>query len=274
MKNMMPGVDWPVGLALLLAVASLGIGPRSSPAEEPVPANSASGDADPADTRAPVPEYASVTIAGMPHVRQKLDFCGEACAEMVLAKLGHAIDQDDVFDQSGLDPELGRGCYTKDLQRSLVRIGFDVGTVWYSVLAARADRDLEQLFAALHRELAAGIPSIVCMHYDDREGTTEHFRLVLGYDAAKDEVLYHEPAVARGAYRRMPRTKFLELWPLKYDQDRWTVIRLRLRPLTIRDVHSTDKFTRADYAQEVIRAKRKASDDFTAIVEPPFVVAR
>ena len=67
--------------------------------------------------QAPPPRYASVRLADVPHVRQKPDFCGEACAAMYLAKLGFPIDQDDVFDQSGLDPELGRGCYTADLQR-------------------------------------------------------------------------------------------------------------------------------------------------------------
>jgi hypothetical protein len=56
-------------------------------------------------------EYAKVLIAGVPHVRQKPDFCGEACAEMWLAKLGRKWTQDQVFNASGLDPALARGCY-------------------------------------------------------------------------------------------------------------------------------------------------------------------
>ena len=51
--------------------------------------------------------YRSVLIEGVPHVKQKPDFCGEACAEMYLTKLGKAMDQDYVFDQAGLDPLLG-----------------------------------------------------------------------------------------------------------------------------------------------------------------------
>ena len=35
--------------------------------------------------------YASVRIDNVPHVKQKPDFCGEACAEMYLRKLGHRI---------------------------------------------------------------------------------------------------------------------------------------------------------------------------------------
>ena len=172
-----------------------------------------------------------------------------------LTKLGHRIDQDDVFDQGGVDPELGRGCHTKELSRALTRIGFQPGTVWFSVPAARAAAELEAHFRALHADLMAGVPNIVCMRYDDTPDATEHFRLVLGYDATTDEVLYHEPAVADGAYARMARPLFLQLWPLKYDADRWTLIRLRLVPGVIRDVHSTAKFTDADYAQRVLALK-------------------
>ena len=51
--------------------------------------------------------YRDVLIKGVPHVKQRPDFCGEACAEMVLRKLGKRGDQDYVFNSSGLDPALG-----------------------------------------------------------------------------------------------------------------------------------------------------------------------
>ena len=38
-----------------------------------------------------------VCIEKIPHVRQKADFCGEACVEMWLKKLGSRLTQDDVF---------------------------------------------------------------------------------------------------------------------------------------------------------------------------------
>ena len=63
--------------------------------------------------------YKSVQIQDVPHVRQKPDFCGEACAAMYLQKLGRPVDQDYVFDQSGLDPMEARGCYTKELAAAL-----------------------------------------------------------------------------------------------------------------------------------------------------------
>ena len=222
-----------------------------------------------ADSR---PRYRSVRIDEVPHVKQKPDFCGEACAAMYLARLGYRVDQDDVFDQSGVAPELGRGCHTGELRTALKRIGFDVGPVWYRIVADRASDELEAAFAALHADLVAGVPSIVCMHYDDRPDTTEHFRLVLGYDEQSDEVLYHEPAEADGAYRRMGREAFLKRWPLKYDSDRWTLIRLRLKPRAIRAVHSTARFTNADYAQHVMGLKPKVPEGFTLVIEKPFIV--
>ena len=47
-------------------------------------------------------EYQSVLIRDVPHVHQKPDFCGEACGAMWLKRLGQDVDQDYVFDASGL----------------------------------------------------------------------------------------------------------------------------------------------------------------------------
>ena len=128
----------------------------------------------------------SVVIGNIPHVRQKPDFCGEACAEMFLRKLGYPQwNQFHVFNMSGLDPVTGRGCHTRELDAALSRIGFNTGSVWYSVRARDATRQLDALFVSLHADLKAGIPSIVCMYYDDQPQTTEHFRLVVGFDHLK-----------------------------------------------------------------------------------------
>src|SRR5512140_556541 len=84
------------------------------------------------------PTYPDVLIKDVPHVRQKPDFCGEACAEMYLRKLGHAVTQDQVFDASGLDPELARGCCTAELNTALRKLGFRTGDVWYRLDAAHS----------------------------------------------------------------------------------------------------------------------------------------
>src|SRR5258708_29840837 len=80
----------------------------------------------------------TVLIHDVPFVKQKPDFCGEACAEMYLRKLKIDVDQDYVFDQSGLDPVLGRGCYTRELATALKQVGFLTGKVWTEIPARGA----------------------------------------------------------------------------------------------------------------------------------------
>jgi len=222
---------------------------------------------------APPPKLGSVKIGDVPHVRQKPDFCGEACVAMYLKKLGSPADQDFVFDRSGLNPLLGRGCYTKELAQALKTIGFDIGPVFKTVPAAEKSRELSAEFSALHQDLLDGVPSIICMHYDDQPKTTEHFRLILGYDAKSDEVLYHEPAEADGAYRRMARELLLRLWPLKYERNRWTLIRFRLKPRKLVTGLTAKTNTDADYAQHILKLKSKLpGNDFTIVIQRPFVV--
>ncbi len=217
--------------------------------------------------------YKSLWIKDVPHVRQKPDFCGEACAAMYLQKLGRTVDQDYVFDRSGLSPKLGRGCYTKELAAALSNIGFKTGPVWYRVPVAKRAEYTEANWKAMHADLAAGVPSIVCMYYDDSEDTTEHFRLILGYDAKTDEVLYHEPAEDRGAYRRMKRATLMKLWPLRHTAKQLSLIRLRLEPGTLKRGTAATTRTSADYAQHMMELKKKIPPKgFTVVIHHPFVV--
>jgi hypothetical protein len=213
-------------------------------------------------------------IEGVPHIQQEPDFCGEACVAMYLAKLGVKVGQRDVFDRTGLDPRLGRGAFTADLVEAVRRIGFRPGPVWFRIAPKRADRELAVAFEALVADLRRGVPSVVCMHYDARPGTTEHFRLVLGYDQATDEVIYHEPALASsaGAYRRMPRARFLALWPLKYEDDAWTLIRIVLDPGRIDVVAPAGGATPAAHAQHMMQARRRIPAGFTTEIVGPFLV--
>ncbi|MFH1268415.1 MAG: C39 family peptidase [Planctomycetota bacterium] len=256
-----------VALAFL-AIVALAAGLRTPAVGE----HDATGETKEAN-QASTARCQDVLIRDVPHVCQKPDFCGEACAAMVLRKLGRPVDQDYVFDQSGLDPMLARGCHTKELAVALANVGFKVGPVWHKIPAARADESLESLWGKLHADLVAGIPSIVCTRYDQRPDTTEHFRLVLGFDAASDEVIYHEPAEPDGAYRRMDRATFLRLWPLEYDARQWTVILFRLEPGSLKAGTAATTFTAADYAQHMMKLRPKIpGPEFTVVIQPPFVV--
>ncbi len=219
----------------------------------------------------------SVLIRAVPHVHQKPDFCGEACAASWLQKLGVDADQDAVFDASGLDPTLGRGCYTKELASGLQRIGFDTGPVWHRCPSGQPARHVATLWQTMLSDLKEGVASIICMRTSNDADSTEHFRLILGYDAVSDEVIYHEPAERSGAYRRMPRAELFELWPLKYNPNDWLLIRFAMRIDNVAAISpsasSDDSFTEADYAQHIMRLKQRLPNDrFTVWIEHPFVV--
>lgn len=266
---------YPALLTLLLAACSPGSPVVGAPSEASSP-----------DQVPRAPSYASARIDGVPHVRQKPDFCGEAAAAAFLGKLGKTWDQDQVFAVSGMDPARGMGATTRELSAALRSIGFEVGPTWYEVPAIEAGVELEQQFAALHADLARGVPSIVCTRFDERPHTAEHFRLVLGYDQASDEVIYHDPAIEGGAYMRMKRARLMSLWPLHYSArprapgapEQWTVIRMPLVAGEIAEPPRFVDFSPADYAQHVMRLRARLQrgpeklSGFTVVLEPPFVV--
>ncbi|MBW2522703.1 MAG: C39 family peptidase [Deltaproteobacteria bacterium] len=279
------GKSWLWAVALGAAVTGCARGNPPTSAGDDSPPLEAAQTADPAVAPAPSPvptgadaapkrtALGSVRIDGVPHQRQKPDFCGEADAAMALTALGKRWSQDQVFAASGMDPARGMGATTRELKTALEHIGFRVGPVWHHVGVLEADRGMERMFAGLHADLERKVPSIVCMRYDDQPRASEHFRLVLGYDADTKEVLYHEPAESDGAYRRMKLEAFLALWPLKYERSRWTVIRFRLEPGELREPPPHDgNHSPADFAQHVMKLQRGLPPGFTIVVEPPFVV--
>ncbi|MBI4027094.1 MAG: hypothetical protein HY360_19065 [Verrucomicrobia bacterium] len=213
--------------------------------------------------------FQDVLIEGVPHVKQKPDFCGEACVEMWARKLKKHIPQDAVFNASGVDPLLGRGCYAPELGKTLKQLGFNIGDGWLRIDPAQTEADLARCWRGLYADLAKGISSIVCMIPDENVESIGHFRLILGYKAASDEVVYHEPAESNGAYRRMKRDKFMKLWPLGNE----TVIRFRLEPRDVKDAPAFDGFTSADYCQRAMEERTRANGQkFFYVIQPPFVV--
>lgn len=212
----------------------------------------------------------AVVLRNIPHVLQRPDFCGEACAEMALRALGHSATQDDIFGLTGVDPLEGRGAYAPELVEALQRLGFDPGPVWFPATEAETTRALMAQWRELRADLKRGVPSIVCMV--TRSGT-EHFRLVVGHDPADDAVLYHEPAEEDGAFRRMPLPRFLAQWRLLGQTEGRTIIRMRLLPTTIQLPPKSGPFSRAAFAQHIRALKERHSmGRFNLALAPPFVV--
>jgi len=220
---------------------------------------------------APAEEYRGVLINMVPHVEAKPDFGGEACAAMVLERMGTRLDQDFVFDQSGVDPALGRGCNMAELKLAVERIGFVVGQVWHALSPDEPEEDLESQFHALHADLSAGVPSIVHMRKDNTSDE-ERFRLLLGYDDDRDEVIYHEPLEESGAFRRMPRKTLLNLWPIRQG-DTMVVARMPLRSEDdLNYVGPSEEISDADYAQHVRILRKGLPKEFSVFVSKPFVI--
>jgi hypothetical protein len=220
------------------------------------------------------PPLETVLLRGFPFIRQRPDFCGEADVAMAMQRLGHPISQDQVFAASGVDPSLGRGAYTNELAGALRRLGVEPGPVWYPIRPERSERGVAAELAALHADLVAGQPSIVCMHYADEPRTSEHFRLVTGYDASTDEIVYQEPAEDDGAGRRMKRALFLKLWTMKPRADHWNLIRFRIPPpARAPELPVETPPTAADVAQHAMELREKLlSPGMTVVFEKPFLV--
>jgi Peptidase_C39 like family len=216
----------------------------------------------------------SVVLGDVPFVQQRPDFCGEAVAAMALQRLGRHVTQDDVFNASRLDPAKGRGVWTNELATALRALGVDPGPTWFRIDPAKATAQVTTQWNAIVEDLRAGQPTIVCMHFDDTPKTTEHFRLITGYDAKTDEVVYQEPAEANGAARRMKREAFLALWPFKPAGDHWSLIRLRITPAAQLAVTQAPAAapSAADVSQHVQALKATLPPGMTVLWEKPFLV--
>jgi Peptidase_C39 like family len=232
-----------------------------------------------AGTAVAAPEpLTTVILEHVPWVKQRPDFCGEACVEMAARRLGKTYDQDAVFAETGLDPALGRGAYTPDLVRAVHRLGFAPPSIYTLVDARSPQRGLATELAHLHADLARGVPSIVCMHYDDQPRTTEHFRLVVGFDAEADQIVYQEPAEDAGEYRRMDRALFEKLWQLpSADASKRVLVRIALVPGELSDpAPAKADITQAALVQHVMTLRERLQGSHLQLgvhVSAPFVIA-
>ncbi len=216
-------------------------------------------------------------LSSVPHIQQKPDFCGEACIAMWMQALGYPASQDWVYDLSGLDPlrneKDARGCYPDGLIRAARAIGFKTGPCRIRIVSTNPRGSIRDAFTDMLADLEQGIPSIVCMRFDNRPNTTDHFRLILGYNADRREIIYHEPAFKNGAFYRMHVNDFYSLWPCKLERGR-NLIRIRLEPgQNLKMPTASTGATNADYTQAIMAAKSYIKQtDFKMLCIPPFLV--
>ena len=210
-------------------------------------------------------------VADIPFIAKKPDFGGEACLAMFLRSKGFDVDQDYVFDSSNLDPLQGRGCHTKDLVTAARQMRIEPGRVWHSI---SSKQDLINFWETVKSDLTKRQPTIVCR----LENNAEQFVLVVGYDAATDEVIFHDPNRAEGKDRRLGRVPFLKSCSLSAQSNDdgsylASFIGLRLSGDRLSVGERSTGFTDADYAQHILDLKKRLPHNgFHIELQKPFVV--
>ena len=131
-----------------------------------------------------------IRVAGLEFVPCKPDFGGEACVEMAMRLHGNTLDQDFVFDLSGIDPLEGRGCATRELLRAVKALRIDPGEVWLSVEQGNWERQFLRQMEELKVDLSQNVPWIVCLKTD----AGEKFMLVSGLNTTRNCLLYTSPS--------------------------------------------------------------------------------
>jgi hypothetical protein len=213
-----------------------------------------------------------IVLEKVPHIVKKPDFGGETCVAMCLQWLGADADQDMVFDASNVEPDLGRGCITKELADAAKRLGFDVGDVWHRLDPQKPEASIQALLNDCITDLKNKIPSVVCMRETTDPSSAERFYLLIGYDKPGQRLIYHDPNRNDGSYASCPMTEFIDRWKLKSDDGQLNAIRLRMN--RTKQVHTavSSTFTRADYAQHIRTLKNQMPEGFTFVIQYPFVV--
>lgn len=212
----------------------------------------------------------SVHLKKIPFIHKKPDFGGEACVASALRSLGHNVDQDFVFDQSDVDPLLGRGCVTSELVHAAKACGLDPGRVWYESTKQEHQAAIWEMILA---DLKQGRPSVVVAHQQN----IERFVLVIGFNSEKDEVLYHDPNHENGANQSFDRKGFLAAMQMSFGSEsapqKRQVVVLRTLGGTRVLQPSKERFTNADYAQHIRELKTKLpNEEFSIVLQKPFVV--
>jgi hypothetical protein len=216
----------------------------------------------------PIPQEV-VGIRGIEFIAKKPDFGGEACVAMHLRNVGWKVDQDFVFDQSGLDPIEARGCNTSELVAAVKRIGIDPGEVWLPVDEANSAAMFAEQWKALKSDMESETPWVVCLQQEAKQ----QFVLVIGFDLAQSQVYFYDPGETEKRVVKMAVRDFRSRWILRDGDNRQFLVKLRMTKPRIAAPQIPKGFTDADYAQHIRKLKaRMPEGDFKIVIQKPFVV--
>jgi len=135
----------------------------------------------------------------VPHVKQKPDYCGEACIEMVTSYFGEPVSQDRVNEVAGLKG--ARGCYGRELVR-VIDESLRLETAGRVHRACRSAADHLWDRVSLVRALSLGRPVLLGVwgspeqKHNEERWTFDHFVLLTGYDLERGRFLINNPGYA------------------------------------------------------------------------------
>jgi hypothetical protein len=188
--------------------------------------------------------YTAATPARLlkvPHVKQKPDYCGEACIEMVTSYFGESVSQDRANELAGLNG--ARGVYGSELVKVIDK-GLKLETAGRVGRACKTTADDLWDRVSLVRAVSEGRPVLLGFWGTPEKKNNEdhwafdHFVLLVGYDLAKGIFLIHDPGLEEHKawqvkFSRFPahrRNKFGGLFHIEFPPWRtWTRSEKKLR---------------------------------------------
>ena len=128
----------------------------------------------------------SASLPGMPLVRQGYNQCGPASLQMILAYWGLGMDQTDIGRLTKPDPRAYMGV------TAIASFASSVGLASLTVHGATLN-----MIRAL---VAQGIP-VLALSYFNTPGAVPHWRVISGFDDAKETLMVHDPLAGYIAIR-------------------------------------------------------------------------
>jgi len=132
--------------------------------------------------------------------QEKWFTCGPACLRMLLAYFGNDISEE----------ELEKACGTTELGTTPTQISTGASEFGMDAMATK-NANLEDL----RKNLENRLPIIVLIDPSYIYGGIAgfgHFIVITGIDEGNNEIIYHDPGISEGGFRRCEIEKFLKAW--------------------------------------------------------------
>jgi hypothetical protein len=213
----------------------------------------------------------------VPHVKQKPDYCGEACIEMVTTYVGEPISQDRFNELAEL--KAARGVYGKELVQ-VIDGKLKMETAGRVGRACRTTADHLWDRVSLVRAISEGRPVLLGFWANPAKKTNEdhwafdHFVLLVGYNLIKGVFLINDPGDRTGQAREVPfdlfakhrENKFGGLFHIEFPPWRtWTVGERKVRAQFVRTDDKQAVLRVSNGAESTVELKQLSEEDRKAI---------